>query len=605
LKGCSYLNPGQCVATDSPTTSPSVSPTTSPSVSPTTSPTASPSTSPTPLPTLDGNDEKTETLDAEVTLSGDTKDEDFDITVFCQEYADRLQLDITQVTCKKVGANPPRVKIKVLCKNKAECGDAQKSTPATGFVLPSFTVGGGTADTKESTQKKEDQEKALAGAAALEEATPLTADNASERTVFLMVAGLAVVSIAGFVGAHLVDKNKAKALNTPFTGNFFLSEYMWTSFVMRAPDSPYNSKERWFSAVLFSLMAVSVVAFRKANGDEDAGSLIAMALACAIPVKCLEAVFRSAATANAKHKENNFENSESFSQEDSESGSESEEDPAAAPPPPPKPGKPAPPGKGRPPPPPGGPNAKRPATPKEEADALVKKHSVEAGKQAVGHATQRARQMEALQQKLESRPTSKASTARPASQQDVDRAKSATLVAQHKMDSAIQKTEHDAERARQLDKLNLAIAARPASKTGSRPGSASSAGSPSPKSAPASPRAWDETADEDINEVIKPAHAQDSGKLPVKARYVAYALGACIVAGLLFFLYLQLPETGTLTPAEATTPMMTCLGVSALVVEPLFVLYLIKKKASAAKAQSTDQGAAEEIEMERRQSLAA
>jgi len=402
------------------------------------------------------------------------------------------------------------------------------------------------------------------------------------------------VAIAGFVGAHMVDKTKVRqaASGAPFTGSFFLSEYMWTSFVLRNPASPYSSKERWFSAMLYCLMAVSVVAFRKANEDKDMASMVWMVLSCSIPVKCLEAVFRSSATANPKAKENNFEQSDSFEDSEEESNS-SEEDPVPPPPPPPK--------KSSPPGPP--PKAGRPTTPQEEAAAITQKHQVDAGKQAVGHAAQKARQLQVLQEKLASRPSSQAAVARPQSQQDVDHAKSKHVMAQHKVDAHIQQTEHDAEKTRQMEKLQLAIAARPASSASSRPGSAASVTSVSP----ASPRAWSNDNDDDEQFDLVQKSEQQKGKLPVKFRYAAYIIGAAIVGGLFFFLYLQLPATGTLTPGEATVPMATCLAASALFIEPLFVLYLIKKAAKNAGAQNDQQEPKEEIELspDRRQSLVA
>jgi len=227
---------------------------------------------------------------------------DFELGVFCLEYADRLKIPKRQARCsvRFVGDS---IYIDVLATGETAEDIARFATlsPSVGFSLPSFEVAGviGSAGTKE--QKAAEKEKAQAGAAAAA-AAPLTAENAQHRTIFLMTAGVAFIFFSGIVFAHMADNRKAQArrAGVPHTRGTFMSENIWFSTFTRDPSSLYSSKERWFNMCLFLLMAVAATAFRVTLGDAGLVSLAWMAVCCNVPVKILEFILRRSASSPSK-----------------------------------------------------------------------------------------------------------------------------------------------------------------------------------------------------------------------------------------------------------------------------------------------------------------
>lgn len=207
-------------------------------------------------------------------------------------------------------------------------------------------------------------------------------------------------------------------------------------------------------------------------------------------------------------------------------------------------------------------------------------HAAEHELQQRSFANERARQLSALADKVASRP---GSSARPQSQQQKDQAVASAIVTSHEATAAIQQLEHQNERQRQLAKLQLAVESRPGSSASRK----SEAEPISPRSAAGSsaPAAWgDEPMPssshmiDDEEDWVMTKIATENHALPVVTRYFTWLLSVAVVAGLLFFLYLQLPQTGTLTVQQAVIPMGICVGTSALIFEPLCLFLIMKSR---------------------------
>jgi hypothetical protein len=70
----------------------------------------------------------------------------------------------------------------------------------------------------------------------------------------------------------------------------------------------------------------------------------------------------------------------------------------------------------------------------------------------------------------------------------------------------------------------------------------------------------------------------NNGQLPIGVRYACWFFCVAAVAGILFFLYTELPSTRHLKPTEAVLPMAVLFGASLLLFEPLAVLVIKKFK---------------------------
>ena len=237
----------------------------------------------------------------------------------------------------------------------------------------------------------------------------------------------------------------------------------------------------------------------------------------------------------------------------------------------------------------------RAKTPKEldqeKASELIAMHATDVAEQQRSFASERARQLATLADKVASRPGSRA---RPQSQQEKDQATADAVVAAHQATSLVQLMEHKNERQRQLEKLELAVQSRPNSSARSpvtQPPALNQTEQVSPRSNSDAPSAWgDEPMAlspmmDDEEEWVMTKIAKENHALPVVTRYLAWFISLAVTGGLLFFLYLQLPQTGSLTVMQSVLPMGIIVAASIFLFEPLF-LFIIWKSRQAAASKS-------------------
>jgi len=526
----------------------------------------------------------------ETTLIVNGKAKDFVLGIFCLEYADRLRIQKRQVTCNRRNVNGAiYVDIKVRGQNLNELDMFKRLTPSDGFQLPSFEVAGIVGFIGTQSEKEQEAEKALAGANAIM-ADPLNMENAKHRTIFLLTSGLACVFFLGMIFAHIADKQKDRLFvsGAPFTGGFILSEMMWTGAFLRNPASRYRSKERWFGLCLYLLMCIAVLAFRVAHGDTNYLTMLWMVVGANVPVKLLEMVLRRTSVGEKLSQKVMAANEVEFDQDSEEASDEfldeveldSEEDPL------PPPGGPPPP-----PPPVGGPPIRGQNKSPKEQDAehalkLIAAHADDTANQQRSFANERARQLASLAEKVASRP---GSSVRPHSQQEKDQATASAVVAAHQATSFVQRMEHENERERQLAKLTLAVQSRPSSSAQTQPMTPRSSSAPSAwGDEPMSPSPMYDNEEE----WVMTKASGDVGLLPMSARYFAWFMSFAVTGGLLFFLYLQLPQTGALSVSESAIPVGICVGASLFLLEPLCLFIIWKsRKASSLKSAHLSSGA--------------
>jgi len=284
------------------------------------------------------------------------------------------------------------------------------------------------------------------------------------------------------------------------------------------------------------------------------------------------------------------------------------------------------------------PGAKSPQN-DQKAVAVVAEHATEAARQQIHLASERARQLSDLNRALSSRGS------RPSSQQAMDRTMAASVVAHHEVALARLNNESNTEKQKQLFKLQSALEAksvntsRPSSalgkeakqeekkhfrqqssppfgpqnqnhfqqslqpfdsqknflasfrKHGGTPSDFGLTISPSIRSLSGDfgsmieskiPEGWNPTTEKKSEYEI----LNDQAKYSARIRIALWALSVLVAIGLLFFVYLQLNVTTALAVSKAALYVVIFLGVSALVVEPISVYFILRSKDKQASSDS-------------------